>query len=158
MTTISLITPKRLLLTAAALLLALAIAAAAPALSRADVYCVHQAGFTCPVGSVDEGKNLQPALNDAASNPSTPSAPNLLTIGPGTYQPSPAGSGFSANIQYPLQVRGSGVGRTSLTDSAASAVIALAGTSPNLVTLSALTVGGSADYGVSIAARSIARD
>lgn len=155
MTTISLTTPKRLLLIAAALMLTLAIAAAAPALSRADVYCVHQAGFTCAVGSVDEGSQLQNALNDAAGQPSTASSPNVVTIGPGTYEPRSAGSGFNANVQYPLEVRGSGVGRTSLTDSGASAVIALAGASPNLVTLSGLTVGGSAEYGVSIANGSV---
>ncbi|HET6864478.1 MAG TPA: hypothetical protein VFH80_01085, partial [Solirubrobacteraceae bacterium] len=86
MTTISLITPKRLLLIAAATMLTLAIAAAAPALSRAaaQTYCVHQAGYMCPAGSVDAGNNLQGALGDAGRNPSTASSPNVVTIGPGT--------------------------------------------------------------------------
>ena len=149
MTTISLITPKRLLLIAAALMLTLAFAAAAPALSRADVYCVHQAGFTCSAGSVDEGSQLQNALNDAAGNPSTASSPNVITIGPGTYEPRSAGSGFSALTQYPLQVRGSGVGQTTLTDSARQAVIRLdSDSAPNRVSLSGVTVGGSGSYGV----------
>lgn len=143
-------TPKRLLLIAAATMLALAIAATAPALSRADVYCVHQAGFTCPAGTLDEGINLQTALNSAAGTPSTASSPNVITIGPGTYQPSPAGRGFSADIPYPLQVTGAGPSQTTLTDSGAPVVIKLVGASPNVVTLSGLTVGGSAGYGVTI--------
>jgi PKD domain-containing protein len=158
MTTISLITPKRLLLIAAAPILTLAIAAAAPALSRAaaQTYCVHQAGSTCPAGTVDEGNNLQGALRVAAGNPSTASSPNVVTIGPGTYRPDVTGDGFRVGTRNPLQVTGSGVGQTTLTDSGAQAVIALGGASGSAtVSLSRLTVGGAAVDGVLISDGSV---
>jgi PKD repeat protein len=158
MTTISLITPKRLLLIATALMLTLAIAAAAPALSRAaaQTYCVHQAGFTCPTAAVDEGVDLQAALNQAALNPSTASSPNVITIGPGTYRPETAGEGFIAQSRYPLHVNGAGAGQTTLTDSGAEGVISLAGVpGESMVSLSGFTVGGSAGSGVVIADGSI---
>jgi PKD domain len=139
-------------------MLVLALGALVPAVSRADAvtYCVHQAGFTCPVGTVDEGINLQTALDQATNNPSTASSPNVITIGPGTYQPSSAGSGFSATTQYPLQVTGAGVGQTTLTDSATQAVIQVVGTSgPNTVSVSGLTVGGAGQYGVFISNGSV---
>lgn len=148
MTTISLTTPRRLLLIAAAMLLALAIAAAAPAVSRAaQTFCVHQAGFTCPAGSVDEGKNLQPALDDASKTPSTPSAPNVITIGPGTYEP-PSGQGFTATTSSPLQIIGAGIGQTTLSDpggqsSPLTEAVSLAGPAASSTSISDLTVSSS---------------
>jgi PKD repeat protein len=143
--------PQRLLLIAAATLFALVLGAVAPAVSRAaaQTYCVHQAGFSCPAGAVDEGKNLQPALDDAANNPSTPSAPNVITIGPGTYQP-PPGTGFSATTANPLQINGAGIGQTTLSDLRGRSfpptqALALAGPAASSTSISNVTVSSSDD-------------
>jgi hypothetical protein len=102
----------------------------------------------CPIGAVDEGKNLQPALDDAANNPSTPSAPNVITIGPGTFQP-PPGTGFSATTPNPVQIIGAGIGQTTLSDlrgvsgGAGTQALTLAAPDANSTSISDLTVSSS---------------
>ena len=138
--------PQRLLLIAAATLIAFLLAAVAPAVSAAaQTYCVHQTGFTCPAGTVDEGKNLQPALDDAANNPSTPSVPNVITIGPGTFEP-PPGTGFSATTMNPLQIIGAGIGQTTLSDlrgAGMTQALTLNGPAASSTSISDLTVSSS---------------
>ena len=133
----------------AATTLALTVGAVLPAISHAaaQTYCVHQAGFTCPAGTVDEGINLQTALTSAAANASTVTSPNVITIGPGIYPPDTSGTGFSVtSASNPIQIIGSGIGQTTLTDPAALAVLHLqwpAGSS-----VSELTVSGTDDTGI----------
>jgi hypothetical protein len=76
-------------------MLTAAACAAAPSsslASGAETFCVHQSGYACPAGSIDEGTDLQAALDHAQNNPVGADAPNVVDIGPGTYT-SPPGRG-----------------------------------------------------------------
>jgi PKD repeat protein len=118
--------------------------------AAAQTYCVHQAGFTCPLGTVDEGQNLQTALDDAAGNASTTSSPNLITIAPGTYQPSTSGSGFSVTTANPLQIIGSGAGQTTISDSGGGTALSVDGTGASSTAVSDLTVSSSDTYDIEV--------
>jgi hypothetical protein len=133
---------------AAGTTLALMVGVVAPAIARAaaQTYCVHQAGFTCPAGTVDEGINLQTALTSAAGNPSTFTSPNVITIAPGTYRPTSSGSGFTVTTANPLLIIGAGMGQTTLTDANAAAIVQLHW--PVGSSVSGLTVSGTNDFGL----------
>jgi len=92
-------------LTLVASLSLLAGATVAP-LAHADVtYCVHNAVYTCPPGSVYDGPNLQAALTAAEGAAGS----NTVVIGPGTY--TAAGSGpfsYAPGSPHPLTITGSG--------------------------------------------------
>ncbi len=147
---------RRLLQIGAATIVALVLAAVVPAVSRAAAasYCVHQSGFVCPPGSADEGSNLQAALSAAGSNPSAGFSPNVITIGPGTFQPSASGTGFtgSSPSSYPLEIVGAGVGQTTLTaDSGAPAVLSLTWTAgSDSVLVSGLSVTSNSGFGIEV--------
>jgi PKD domain len=151
---------RRLLLIGAASVVALVLGALAPAVARAAAraaaasYCVHQVSFLCPPGSIDEGADLQSALSAAEGNPSHAFSPNVITIGPGAYRPSSAGSGFTASSSssYPLEIIGAGVGQTTLTaDSGAPAVLTLNWTADSgSVLVSALSVTSNSPFAVKI--------
>lgn len=87
-------------------LLAGALAAGALALpataAHAATYCAHNAGFTCPAGSIKVGTDLQKALKLASDTP----VADTVVIGPGSFA-SPA-SGWAVTSDAPLVVRGSG--------------------------------------------------
>ena len=101
--------------------LAAAACAAAPSSSLAagaETFCVHQSGYVCPAGSIDEGVDLQSALNNASSNSVGADTPNAVIVGPGTYT-SP--NGFRYASVNPLKVIGAGAGKTTLANGPTSA-------------------------------------
>jgi hypothetical protein len=89
-----------------------------------ETFCVHQPGDACvPAGAIDEGADLQSALDAALSNSVSLDTANVVDIGPGTFD-APSG-GFTYLSHDPLQIVGSGAGRTTLTGSGAGPVLSL---------------------------------
>src|SRR4051812_50223289 len=105
----------------AALVATSSLAAAGPAAAVTlgpATFCVHHPANACPAGSVDEGTDLQKALGDAAANSVPADAPNVVKIGPGTFQAAGT-STFEYLSANPLRIVGAGVGATTLTNAAA---------------------------------------
>jgi len=130
--------------------LAAAACAAAPSSSLAvgaETFCVHQSGYVCPAGSIDEGVDLQSALDNAKTNPVGADTPNVVDIGPGTYT-SAAHSGFMYASANPLKITGAGAGQTTLANlptsgSGSSVFVGGAGIAPlgyTAVTLSGVSL------------------
>ena len=106
MTTFAFFTSRRALLLAT---VATAAAVAAPTAWAAGplTLCVHQSHSTCPAGSLDEGTDLQGALDAAAASPASPDSPNVLDIEAGIYTAS-ANPGFRYQSTNPLRIAGAG--------------------------------------------------
>ncbi|HEX8206914.1 MAG TPA: choice-of-anchor Q domain-containing protein [Solirubrobacteraceae bacterium] len=88
-------------------------AAAIAAPASAETFCVHQAGTTCPAGTVDEQDSLQHAIDDAGASSD---ADDVIRIGPGTFW-----GPFLHNYSSPTKIIGSGSEHTILTAGAGQA-------------------------------------
>ncbi len=103
---------RSLTLAVAILVVAGCLGTSAALASTSTTLCVHDSDYTCPAGSIDEGAQLQQALNAASLLPASPDAPNVIDIGPGVYSSDPPG--FSYASSNPLRIIGSGTGSTIL--------------------------------------------
>ncbi|HEV2814223.1 MAG TPA: hypothetical protein VGW10_13295, partial [Solirubrobacteraceae bacterium] len=136
----------RLLSAAAPLVVAAALAAPA----AAATFCVHQ-GTGCPAGAVDEGADLQEALDDAAAA----AGPDQVTIGSGTYT-----GPFDYTHPSPVSIVGAGAGATTLdaADDAAShdRVLAAGGADVSRLTVRIPVIQGWA--GIAVGESAVVRD
>jgi serine protease len=92
-----------LVLLVAAFVAATTLALPGGAWAAAQTYCVHQTG-TCPVSQVDEGADLQTALNLAASH-----SGSTVSIGAGTFT---RAGGFQFSSPSDVAISGAGAGQT----------------------------------------------
>ncbi|MGH2895878.1 MAG: hypothetical protein ACRDPM_21775 [Solirubrobacteraceae bacterium] len=140
-------TPRRSLALAILTAAACAAAPASSMASGAETFCVHQGGYVCPAGSIDEGTDLQAALNNANGNSVGIDTPNVVDIGPGTYTST---DGFDYVSTNPIRIVGAGPGATTLTaepDSASGTHVLAAGAgvaplSSMTATVSGVTLAG----------------
>lgn len=139
MTKITSFTSRRALLLATVATAAGAMAAPTAWAAGPLTLCVHQSGYTCPAGSLDEGTNLQGALDAAAASAASPDSPNVLDIEAGTY--TAANPGFRYQSANPLRIVGAGTDSTTLAapDSVDNTVV-LGNSSARTVSISGLTI------------------
>ncbi len=105
---------SRFILAPAVLLAALWI----PANAAATTYCVVKAG-SCPAGQTREG-SVQAALTAASTD--LP-GPNVVQIGPGTYDAAGPGFDYSTVAAPPVHIVGAGPGQTMLDSGSGPAFI-----------------------------------
>jgi hypothetical protein len=125
----------------ALLVMVAAMLIAAPAAFAQSKYCVHQPADSCATlfpgqsGLTDMGTDLQGALSDASNNAV---ALALIFVGPGTFT-SANGFGYD-NATTPVDIDGSGIGKTFLQATGVNPIAVVSLTGPDTTAVTDATI------------------